>query len=295
MISYPKISPEIVSIGPITLRWYGLMYVIGFVFGFHILKARIRAGYLKVQMAVADTYITYVVVGMLLGARLIYVFVYNWSYYSLHPSEILAVWSGGLSFHGAALGMMVASKLYALRYNVSFQSVLDTLALCSPIGLFAGRLGNFINAELYGRATDVPWAMVFPTDPLQLPRHPSQLYQAATEGVVLLLILCVSQRVLLRRKRLKEGMMAAVFVGAYGVLRFITEFAREPDAQLGLVLGPFSMGQVLCFIMIVIASLQWLYVEKTQKLVKLVPNAEEGLSPPNALERLMGLWTAPRA
>lgn len=293
MIAYPKISPDILSVGPITLRWYGMMYVIGFVFGFHILKARIRAGFMKVSLEYADTYITYVVLGMLLGARLVYVFVYNWPHYSENPGEILAVWSGGLSFHGAALGMMLASWLYARNYKVNFLSVLDTLAIASPIGLFVGRIGNFINAELYGRASDVPWAMVFPTDPLQIPRHPSQLYQALTEGALLLLILCLSHKRLLKAKKLKNGMLAAIFVGAYGVLRFFTEFTRQPDAQfaddpnsLGTVLGPFSMGQVLCFIMIVISIFQWRYVQRTQSLVSPRPLGGEGPAP-NFLERWM--------
>ncbi|MEO5668464.1 MAG: prolipoprotein diacylglyceryl transferase [Bdellovibrionota bacterium] len=297
MIAYPKISPEIFSIGPITLRWYGMMYVIGFIFGFHILKARIRAGYLRVSMQFADTYITYVVIGMLLGARLVYVFVYNWPHYSTHPGEILAVWSGGLSFHGAALGMMIASWLYSKNYKVKLLAVLDTLAICSPIGLFMGRIGNFINGELYGRVTDVPWAMVFPTDPRGLPRHPSQLYQAFTEGVVLLIILCVSNKRLLEKRKLRNGMLAAIFIGAYGVMRFIVEFVRQPDAQfasdpnaLGTVLGPFSMGQVLCFIMIVIATILWTYSQKTQPLVAPKPMKEE-VEAPNAIERLMARLT----
>jgi phosphatidylglycerol---prolipoprotein diacylglyceryl transferase len=293
MIPYPNISPEIISFGPFALRWYGLMYVIGFVFGFHILKARIRAGYLKVSMNFADAYITYIVIGMLLGARLVYVFVYNWEYYALHPGEILAIWTGGLSFHGAALGMMFASLFYARRLNVSFHSVLDTLAIAAPIGLFAGRIGNFINAELYGRVSDVPWAMVFPTDPLQLPRHPSQLYQSLTEGLLLFVILCVAQRRLLRSGRLKNGMLGALFVAGYGVLRFFVEFTREPDPQLGLVLGPFSMGQVLCFLMVAISVLQWIYVEKTQDFVKLC-SPKEALAKPNFLERGLARWTAPK-
>jgi phosphatidylglycerol---prolipoprotein diacylglyceryl transferase len=293
MISFPKISPEIVSFGPIHLRWYGLMYVIGFVFGFHILKARIRAGFMKVKLEFADTYVTYVVIGMLLGARLVYVFVYNWPHYSENPGEILAVWSGGLSFHGAALGMMIASWFYARRYKVDFLSVLDTLAICAPIGLGVGRIGNFINAELYGRVTDLPWAMVFPTDPQQLPRHPSQLYQALTEGALLLLVLSLSHKSLLKRGKLRNGMLAAIFVGAYGVFRFFVEFARQPDAQfaddpnsLGTVLGPFSMGQVLCFIMIVISVFQWIHVMRTQPLVAPKALKNDPMSE-NFLERLM--------
>lgn len=293
MIAYPEISPEIFSIGPITLRWYGTMYVLGFIFALHILKARIRNGFLRVQMEQADTYITYVVLGMLVGARLTYVFVYNWEYYSLHLGEIFAIWSGGLSFHGAMVGMIAASWFYARRYNEKFHSVLDTLAIGAPMGLFFGRIGNFINAELYGRATDLPWAMIFPTDPTKTPRHPSQIYQAFTEGLLLLALLVVVQKVLLKKGKLKDGMLGATFVAGYGVFRFFVEYTREPDPQLGLLLGGhFSMGQILCLMMIAASVLQFIYVCKTQELKNPQPLRGENVPKANWFERLLSPWVA---
>lgn len=284
MISYPEISSEIFRIGPIALRWYGLMYVVGFVLGFHILRARIRKGLLRVPMESADSYITHLVVGMLLGARLVYVFVYNWEYFSVHPSEILAVWTGGLSFHGAMIGMVVASAIFAHRHQEKFHSVLDTLAIGAPLALFFGRIGNFINAELYGRETDVAWAMIFPTDPLGLARHPSQLYQAITEGLLLFAVIVVAQKIWLKKGILKDGMLGALFVATYGFFRFFVEYTREPDAQLGLLLGGhFSMGQILCFLMMAVSVFQFLYVIKTQNL----KNPKPLKNPPKAnfLER----------
>lgn len=293
MIAFPEISPEIIRIGPIALKWYGMMYVLGFIFAFHILKARIRKGFLRVPYEAADSYITYVVIGMLLGSRLTYVFVYNWHYYSIHPSEILAIWSGGLSFHGAMVGMIVASWLFARRYNESLHSVLDTLAIGSTLGLFVGRIGNFINAELYGRTTDVPWAMIFPTDPTHMPRHPSQLYQSFTEGILLFFLLGLTQKILLKKNLLRDGMLGATFVAGYGLFRFFIEYTREPDPQLGLLLGGnFSMGQILCFIMIVVSVLQYTYVIKTQRLKDPRPLKKEDLPKESWLERVLGRWTA---
>lgn len=293
MIAYPDISPEIFRIGPIALRWYGMMYVLGFVVAFHILRARIRKGYFRVPVEAADSYITYVVIGMLLGARLTYVFVYNWEYYSLNWGQIFAVWSGGLSFHGAMLGMIAASWFYARRYGEKFHSVLDTLAIGAPIGLGLGRIGNFINAELYGRVTDVPWAMVFPTDPSKLPRHPSQLYQSFTEGILLFFVLVFVQKFLHKRNKLKDGMIGATFVAAYGVFRFFVEYTREPDPQLGLLLGgTLSMGQILCLMMIAASVLQFAYVIKTQSLKNPKPLKDGVLPKANLLERCLARWVA---
>jgi phosphatidylglycerol---prolipoprotein diacylglyceryl transferase len=271
VIPYPNISPEIIRIGPIALRWYGLMYVIGFIFGFHILKARIRAGFYKIPLERADAYITYVVVGMLIGARLAYVFIYDWPTYAMDPIRILYIHQGGLSFHGAATGMIVASLLFARRSGVPGYSALDTLAICSPFGLGLGRIGNFINAELYGRATDLPWAMIFPTDPNKIPRHPSQFYQCFAEGPLLFLCLSGIHRYMVRRGRYRDGIIGSSFVALYGFFRFFTEFAREPDAQLGFVLGNFSMGQVLCALMMLISVGMFLHVRKVSPPLK-VPN-----------------------
>jgi phosphatidylglycerol:prolipoprotein diacylglycerol transferase len=271
MIAYPNISPEIFSIGFIHLRWYGLMYVLGYMVGFALVKWRIRKGYLTIKLQDAEVFISYYVIGMLLGARIFYALFYNWELYKENPIEILYVWQGGLSFHGAAVGMIVASWLLARRFNRPFLMLADTLAFAASPGLFFGRMGNFINAELYGRPTNVPWAMIFPTDPQHLPRHPSQLYQAFTEGVLLSLILWWLHSYLVKRNKFKHGIIGPVFLILYGTFRFITEFAREPDSQLGLVLGPFSMGQVLCAIMVLSGLAVLGFVVSKRPIVTITP------------------------
>lgn len=248
MIRYPEISPELISIGPLKIRWYGLMYVLGFFVGFQVLKWRIRQGLFRTSYKDAENYVTYLIVGMLLGARLVYVFVYDWETYSSNLLQIFYIWQGGLSFHGAMLGMVTAGWLYGRSRKMPFYMVSDSFAMTACPGLMFGRIGNFINGELYGRATDVPWAMIFPTDPDRVPRHPSQIYQGLTEGLLLFLVLLWVQRLLLRKGIYKLGYMSATFLMGYGVLRFLTEFTRQPDVQLGFVLGPFSMGQILCFL-----------------------------------------------
>jgi phosphatidylglycerol:prolipoprotein diacylglycerol transferase len=189
---------------------------------------------------------------MLVGARLIYVMVYDSAEYRAHPWEIFAIWRGGLSFHGAILGMTMACAIAARRFHLSILEITDTVALCGTPGLFFGRLGNFINGELYGRPSNVPWAMVFPADPLQVPRHPSQLYEALTEGVILFLLMWTLDRRAAPAKGTAPGLLTGTFLVGYGALRFLLEFTRQPDAQLGFVLGPFSMGQLLSTMMLII-------------------------------------------
>ena len=250
-IPYPHIAPEIVHIGPFALRWYGLMYVVGYLVGIAVARRRVRRGVVPFNGGAVDALVGYLVVGMLIGARLVYVFVYDPAAYAAHPLDVFAIWHGGLSFHGAVLGMVAASLLFAYRRRIPFWTVADTLALAGAPGLFFGRLGNFINGELYGRVTNVPWAMVFPTDPQRLPRHPSQLYEAVCEGIVLFLVLRLLERRAFRGGWYRPALLAGAFLIGYGVLRFLIEFTRQPDVQLGFVLGPFSMGQLLCALMIV--------------------------------------------
>ena len=254
-IPYPRIPPVLFHIGPFAVRWYGLMYLLGYVIGIRLARIRSRLGLWTLTFTDVDALVAYLVVGMLVGARLTYIFVYDWPTYRAHPLESVAVWHGGLSFHGAAAGMALASVLFARRRGLSTLMVWDGLAVCAPPGLFAGRLGNFINAELYGRPTGVPWAMVFPSDPRGLPRHPSQLYEAFGEGLVLGLVLWWLQRRLVTDtadgRAIHDGYLGASFLVGYGIVRFLVEFTRQPDAQLGLVLGPFSMGQLLSAVTLV--------------------------------------------
>ena len=197
-----------------------------------------------------DALVGYLMVGMLIGARTFYAIVYEPGHYLNDPLEFFRLWHGGLSFHGAVLGMTVACALFARVHRVPFWEVVDTLALAGTPGLFFGRLGNFINGELYGRPSSVPWSMVFPSDPLHLPRHPSQLYEAIGEGLLLFLLIRTCERRAAARGWYRPGLLAAVFLVGYGVVRVLLELTRQPDAQLGLVLGPLSMGQLLSATMI---------------------------------------------
>ena len=262
-IPFPRIPPVIFEIGPLALRWYGVMYAAGYTLGYFLARHRIRTGRTPMTLSGLDSLIGYLVIGMLAGARLIYVLVYDRSEYGAHPLEVFALWRGGLSFHGAIIGMAVACAIFADRKNVPVLAVTDLVALCGAPGLFFGRLGNFINAELYGRATTVPWAMVFPTDPLGLPRHPSQLYEALGEGALLGTLLWVVDAMVRRRGAYRDGFDTALFLIGYGVIRFLIEYTRQPDAQLGFVLAQFSMGQLLCAVMIVVGAVLLLKVRST--------------------------------
>ncbi len=252
MIPYPHISPEIFRIGPFAVRWYGLMYAVGFASSFilvrHQIKKQARSpkgkgqgkeGKAPIPEAFLESLYTYLVFGLILGARFGYVLFYDLSSYLKNPLEIFAVWHGGMSFHGGMIGTLAAGYLCCRKYKVDFWTVADLVVVTAPIGLAAGRLGNFINGELWGRVTDVPWAMVFPAGG-PLPRHPSQLYEFFLEGVLLFTILWIA-----KDKKHRPGMMTALILVLYGLFRFIVEFFRQPDAQLGFVAGPFTMGQIL--------------------------------------------------
>src|SRR6266542_493678 len=223
-IPYPRISPVAFQIGPLAVRWYGLMYLAGYVVGGWLARWRTRRGFWTLDYSAVDALIGYLVIGMLAGARLVYVTIYDWPAFRAHPFDIFALWHGGLSFHGATLGMAVACAIFARRRKLPWRMVTDGVAVCAAPGLFFGRIGNFINAELYGRPTDVPWAMIFPTDPLRVPRHPSQIYEALGEGIVLFLILRTLEQHAVRGGWYRPGLLAGAFLLGYGLLRFLIEF-----------------------------------------------------------------------
>jgi phosphatidylglycerol:prolipoprotein diacylglycerol transferase len=244
MLIHPQIDPVAFSIGPLAVRWYGLMYLAGFAAGWWLGQRRIKAGGAPITRQQFDDLIFLAVLGVIIGGRLGYVLFYKPGYYAAHPLEIFAVWQGGMSFHGGLLGVMLAMWIAARRHRVHFLSLMDFVAPLCPLGIAAGRLGNFINGELYGRVTDLPWGMVF-RGAGDLPRHPSQLYQAALEGFALFVLLWWFSS-----KPRTRGQVSALFLIGYGTFRFIAEFAREPDAFLGLLAFGLTMGQWLCIPMV---------------------------------------------
>jgi len=245
MLNYPQFDPVMISIGPLALRWYGMMYVFGIVSGWLLGRYRAARPWNKMSPKLMDDFITWAVFGVVVGGRLGYVLFYNPSFYFSNPLKIFAVWEGGMAFHGGLIGVLLAIWLFGRANDMTFLEMGDFVSPLVPPGLFFGRIGNFINAELWGRYTDLPWAMPFPGAG-GLPRHPSQLYEAALEGLVLFIIVWWYSA----RPRPK-GCVGALFLLGYGSFRFLVEFAREPDAHLGFIaLNWMSMGQLLCLPMI---------------------------------------------
>jgi phosphatidylglycerol:prolipoprotein diacylglycerol transferase len=259
MLTHPQFDPIALSLGPLAIRWYGLMYVIAFALFFFLGRYRIKTqpqqGFTSQSM---DDLLFFGVLGVILGGRLGYILFYKPGYYLQHPLEIFYVWQGGMSFHGGFLGVLVAMWWFGRKYNMHWLKVTDFIAPLVPLGLGSGRMGNFINGELPGRiveAGSIPWAMWFPqVDRLPTPRHPSQLYQFLFEGILLFLLLW-----LYSRKPRPMGAVSALFLIGYGVGRFITEFGRQPDDFLGMLALNFTMGQWLSIPMVLagIAMLVW--------------------------------------
>jgi phosphatidylglycerol:prolipoprotein diacylglycerol transferase len=263
MLVHPQFDPVAIHLGPVGVHWYGLMYLIGFVLFVMLGRWRIRRGNPKGwQTAEMDDLLFYGVLGVILGGRLGYVLFYKPAFYFAHPLDILKVWEGGMAFHGGFLGVLVAMALYGRKTNRSFFQVTDFIAPLVPLGLAAGRIGNFINGELWGRVADaaLPWAMVFPQAHDGLPRHPSQLYNFALEGVLLFIILWRFSA-----KPRSTGQISAVFLMGYGGFRFLAEFAREPDDFLGLLAMNLSMGQLLCLPMIIFGIALFVWSSRQQK------------------------------
>lgn len=255
MLNAPIIDPIIFSIGPLHARWYGLMYVIAFITAHLLVRHQAKKFSWPEMSNHLDNLIFFLIIGVIAGARLGYVFFYNFSYYLAHPLEIFAIWLGGMSFHGGAIGVLLAGWLFCRRYNLDYWQAADLFAVTVPIGLVFGRIGNFINHELYGRVTEMPWGMVFPAAGL-LPRHPSQLYQSFLEGFILFIILwAVKEKPWNPQSSWPHGSILALFLILYGFFRFMVEFVREPDAHIGTVFIFMTMGQILSLIMILAGSI----------------------------------------
>jgi phosphatidylglycerol---prolipoprotein diacylglyceryl transferase len=268
VIPFPAVNPILISIGPFSVRWYALAYIVGIIAGWFYARAiisseRLWGGPAPFTVTDFDDFVVWITLGIILGGRIGYVLFYNLPHFAENPMEILRLWNGGMSFHGGVLGCIVAIVLFAIRRGIPALSLGDVTAAVAPIGLFLGRIANFINGELWGRPTDVPWAMVFPHGG-PVPRHPSQLYEATLEGIVLFIVLAL----LVRFGALKRpGVVTGVFAIGYGAARITCEFFREPDVQLGFLWGGLTMGMLLC-IPLILAGIAVLVVafKRTAKL-----------------------------
>lgn len=264
MLVHPQFDPIAIQLGPVAIHWYGLTYLVAF--GLFLWLATLRTrqpqyaerGWTRRDV---EDLLFFGVLGVVLGGRIGYALFYKPGYYLQHPLEILMVWQGGMSFHGGMLGVLVAMAVFATRRGRHFFEVTDLIAPCVPTGLASGRIGNFINGELWGRPADpsLPWAMVFPQSGSDTPRHPSQLYQFGMEGVLLFVLLW-----LYARKPHPTGRVSGAFLFGYGLFRFIAEYFREPDAHLGILSLGMSMGQWLCVPMIVAGIAMWLWAAKRE-------------------------------
>jgi len=262
MLVHPQFNPVALSLGPVQIHWYGLTYLVAFGLFIWLANRRARlpwyadAGWTRRDI---EDMLFWGVLGVVLGGRLGYVLFYKPGYYAAHPLEILAVWKGGMSFHGGMLGVIAAMVAYARKRGRPWLEVTDLIAPCVPIGLASGRVGNFINGELWGRAADpsLPWAMVFPQSGSEIPRHPSQIYQIGLEGLLLFVVLW-----LYARHPRRTGEVSGAFLVGYGVLRFIAEYYREPDSFLGLRALGLSQGQWLCVPMVVAGIGLWAWARR---------------------------------
>lgn len=247
-----NLDPIIFSLGPLRIGWYGAMYALGFISAYFMMMASARRTPGPIAPAEVSNLLTYIILGVVVGGRLGWVLFYGGWAYLENPLRIFETWKGGMSFHGGLLGVTFAIWLYGRRHKVNWLEVGDFVITWVPLGLFFGRIGNFINGELYGKATDGTWGVVFPGDPQALPRHPSQLYEAALEGLLIFLVLLA-----IRNRTPRPGFQPAVLMLMYGVARIAVEFVRLPDADIGYYLGIITRGQILS-VPLILAGLAWL-------------------------------------
>ena len=259
VIPYPAIDPVALELGPLVIRWYALAYLVGILLAWRYARTLAQYPPRLVGAEDIDDFVAWATLGVILGGRLGYVLFYKPGYYLAHPFEILHVWQGGMSFHGGLLGVIVAGVTYCHRRRLRTLAFADLMFVAAPIGLFLGRIANFINGELAGRPSSVPWAMVFPHYG-DAPRHPSQLYQAGLEGVVLFVVLFLLWRVPAVRSR--PGTLSGAFLVGYGLARITGELFREPDAHLGFILAHVTMGQILSTPMILAGVALILYARR---------------------------------
>ena len=249
LLVHPSIDPVIVSFGVIQIRWYGIAYVLGFLLGIYLIK-QINQGYQKrIKNKQIDDFFIWSVIGVIVGGRIGYVLFYQTATILTNPINILFIWKGGMSFHGGLIGIIISIFLFSKKYSIDFFQLSDLVSSVAPVGLFFGRLANFINVELYGRVTDFPLAMIYPSID-QAPRHPSQLYEAFFEGVVLFIILRHCNKKNYSQNNF--GFITSLFLILYGIFRFLIEFLREPDAHIGLIFNSITMGQLLSVPLVII-------------------------------------------
>ena len=255
-------NPILFDFGIIAIRWYSLAYIFGIILGLSYGKYLIKKFYFQqnVKAHHLDDFLIWIVIGIILGGRTGYVLFYNLQFYLENPLDIFKIWTGGMSFHGGMLGIIIATVFYVKKNNISFLLLTDILACVAPIGLFFGRIANFINGELYGTISSMPWSVIFPIIDNN-PRHPSQLYEAILEGIVLFFIL----NYLFIRKNVQSGICSSLFLSLYGFFRIICEQFREPDIQIGYIFGTLSMGTILSFLMIVIGFSIFLNIKRNEK------------------------------
>ncbi len=257
-------SPILFDLGFFSLRWYSLAYIIGIIFGWWYGKKIIIQKFYPIDTEINkkfDDLITYIIFAIIIGGRIGYVIFYNLEFYFYNPIDIIKIWEGGMSFHGALIGIIIVTYIFSIKKNLKTFFLLDVIACVAPVGIFFGRMANFINGELVGKVSNVPWSVIFPLTDL-LPRHPSQIYEAVLEGLILFIIL----NIILHKKKYISGTCSCLFLILYGLFRIFSEIFREPDPQIGYFLGFMSLGMILSFFMILFGLIIYYSIKKSDEI-----------------------------